>query len=149
MTFFEKSAYGSRIWLYKKKIIKPVPVGRCFPFVFKEVSRIELNWEIQDGWLLTAWDCSSQWKRREWEDATLSDKFSSLTDQKIPSGGAPRVASTTLVASAAVLPAPWRGSSSCRVNGTGSPTDRCLELREGRAAYYKLKKKARHRKIRR
>ena len=44
---------------------------------------------------------------------------------------------------AAVLPVPWHGSSSCRVNGTGSPTDRCLELREGRATCYGLKKEAR------
>ena len=64
-------------------------------------------------------------------------------DQKIPSGGAPRVASATLVAGAAVLPVPRQGSSLRRVNGTGSPSDQCLELREGRAAYYGLKKEAR------
>ncbi|KAK2104735.1 hypothetical protein P7K49_018591, partial [Saguinus oedipus] len=64
-------------------------------------------------------------------------------DQKISSGGAPLVASTTLVAGAAVLPSPRRGSSSCRVDGTGSPTDWCLELWEGRAACCRLKKEAR------
>ncbi|KAK2101394.1 DNA repair protein rad52 [Saguinus oedipus] len=63
-------------------------------------------------------------------------------NQKISSGGAPRVASATLVAGAVVLPSPRHGSSSCRVNGTGSPTDRCLELWEGRAACYGLKKEA-------
>nr|XP_054110387.1 5'-deoxynucleotidase HDDC2 isoform X4 [Callithrix jacchus] len=41
-------------------------------------------------------------KHREREDATLSDKFWLLTEQKIPSGGAARVASATLVASAVV-----------------------------------------------
>ena len=64
-------------------------------------------------------------------------------DQQISSGGAPRVASMTLVAGAAVLLAPWRGSSSCRVNGTGYLTDWCLELQEGRAACCGLKKEAR------
>ncbi|KAK2089490.1 hypothetical protein P7K49_032156 [Saguinus oedipus] len=49
----------------------------------------------------------------------------------------------TLVAGAVVLPVPQQGSSSCSVNGTGSPSDRCLELREGRAPYYGLKKEAR------
>ena len=64
-------------------------------------------------------------------------------NQQISSGGAPRVASATLVAGAAILPAPWSGSSSCRVNGTGSLTDWCLELREGRATCCGLKKEAR------
>ena len=64
-------------------------------------------------------------------------------DQKIPSGGTPRVASTTLVAGAVVLLAPLRGSSWCRVNGTGSLSDQCLELWGGRVAYYRLKKEAR------
>ena len=99
--------------------------------------------KIQDGWSLTAQDCSSQWKLREREDATLSDEFSSLTNQQISSRGAPRVASATLVASAAVLLVPWCGSSSCRVNGTGSFTDPCMELREGRATCCRLKKEAR------
>ena len=58
---------------------------------------------IQDGRSLTSWDCSSQQKLRQREDATLSDKFWSLTEQKIPSGGATRVASATLVAGAAAL----------------------------------------------
>ena len=98
---------------------------------------------IQDGWSLTSWDCSSQLKRREREDATLSDKIWSLTEQKIPSGGVTRVASATLVAGAEVLPAPWRGSSWSRVNGTGSPSDRGWELQEGRVAYYRFKKEAR------
>ena len=56
---------------------------------------------IQDGRSITAQDCSSQSKRRELEDATLSDKFWSLTEQKIPSGGTTQVASATLVAGAA------------------------------------------------
>ena len=64
-------------------------------------------------------------------------------EQKIPSGGAARVTSVTLVAGAVVLPAPRRGSSWCRVNGTGSPSDQHLELQEGRIAYYGLKKEAR------
>ena len=64
-------------------------------------------------------------------------------DQKIPSGGAPWVASATLVAGVAVLLVPPCSSSWCRVNGTGSPSDRRLELREGRVAYYGLKKEAR------
>ena len=49
----------------------------------------------------------------------------------------------TLVASTAVVLALQHGSSWCRVNGTGSPSDRGLELREGRVAYYGLKKEAR------
>ncbi|KAK2100951.1 hypothetical protein P7K49_022299 [Saguinus oedipus] len=64
-------------------------------------------------------------------------------DQKIHSGGAPRLASATLVAGTVVLQAPRCGSSWCRVNGTGSPSVRRLELREGRFAYYRLKKEAR------
>ncbi|KAK2107206.1 hypothetical protein P7K49_016720 [Saguinus oedipus] len=40
---------------------------------------------------------------RGMRDATLSEEFSSPTDQKISSGGAPRVASATSVAGAAVL----------------------------------------------
>ncbi|XP_078194221.1 uncharacterized protein LOC144577783 [Callithrix jacchus] len=39
---------------------------------------------IQDGRSPTSQDCSSQGRRRELEDATLSDKFWSLTEQKIP-----------------------------------------------------------------
>ena len=58
-------------------------------------------------------------------------------------GGATRVASATLVAGAAVVLAPWHGSSWGRVNGAGSPSDRGLELQEGRATYYGLKKEAR------
>ena len=38
----------------------------------------------------------------ELKDATLSDKFWSLTEQKIPSGGSTQVTSATLVAGAAV-----------------------------------------------
>ncbi|KAL0618012.1 retrotransposable element ORF2 protein [Plecturocebus cupreus] len=49
----------------------------------------------------------------------------------IPSGGAPGVASATLVAGVAVLPALCRGSSRCRVNGTSFPFDRRLDLGEG------------------
>ncbi|KAK2118953.1 hypothetical protein P7K49_000339 [Saguinus oedipus] len=71
---------------------------------------------------------------RERKDTTLSDKFWSLTEQKIPSGGAARVASANLVATAAVLPAPQQGSSWSRVNGTGSPSDRGLEEQHGSPA---------------
>ncbi|XP_078182949.1 uncharacterized protein LOC144576598 [Callithrix jacchus] len=39
---------------------------------------------IQDGRSLTSRDCSSQGKRGKLEDATLSDKFWLLTEQKIP-----------------------------------------------------------------
>ncbi|KAK2116612.1 hypothetical protein P7K49_003498 [Saguinus oedipus] len=74
---------------------------------------------------------------------TTAGEFSSPTDQKISSGGAPRVASATSVAGAVVLSSPRCGSSSCTVSGTGSPTDWCLELREGRAACCGLKKEAR------
>ncbi|KAL0619487.1 hypothetical protein AAY473_012168 [Plecturocebus cupreus] len=63
----------------------------------------------------------SQKKRREPVDATLTDKFLLPTDQDIPSGGAPRVASATLLADAAFLPAPRLGGSWCGVNGTESP----------------------------
>ena len=49
----------------------------------------------------------------------------------------------TLVASAAVLLAPQRGSSWRRVNETGSPSDLGLEPREGRVAHYGHKKEAR------
>ena len=89
---------------------------------------------IQDGPSITARDCSSQSKCRELEDATLSDKFWSLTEQKIPSGGITRVASVTLVAGAAVSPAPRRGSSQSRVNRAGSPSDRGLEDPHGSPA---------------
>ena len=44
---------------------------------------------------------------------------------------------------AAVLPAPGRGSARRRVNGTGSASDRGLEPREGRVAYYGHKKETR------
>ena len=39
---------------------------------------------IQDGQSLTSRDCSSQGRRRELEDTTISDKFWLLTEQKIP-----------------------------------------------------------------
>ena len=89
---------------------------------------------IQDGRSITARDCSSQSKRRELEDATLSDKFWSLTEQKIPSGGTTRVTSATLVAGAEVLPAPWHSSSRSRVNRAGSSSDRGLEDPHGSPA---------------
>ena len=63
-------------------------------------------------------------------------------EQKIPNGGVTRVASVTLVAGAAVWPAPRRGSYWRKVNRTGSPSDRGLELREGRVTYYGFKKEA-------
>ena len=103
-----------------------------------------MSWRtIQDGRLLTSRDCSSQGRRGELEDATLSDKFWSLTDQKIPSGGVTQVASATLVAGAAVSPAPRCGSSRSGVNRAGSPSDQGLEPPEGRVAYYGHKKEAR------
>ena len=46
-------------------------------------------------------------------------------------------------AGAAAVTAPRRGSSRCRVNESGSPSDRGLEPQEGRVAYYKHKKEAR------
>ncbi|KAL0588622.1 hypothetical protein AAY473_039634 [Plecturocebus cupreus] len=61
--------------------------------------------------------------RREPADATLTHKFLLPTDQDIPSGGAPWVASVTLSAGAAFLPAPRLGGSWCGVNGTESPLD--------------------------
>ena len=76
---------------------------------------------IQDGRSLTSRVCSSQGRRGELEDATLSDKVWSLTEQKIPSGGNTRVARTTLVAGAVVMPATRRGSSRSRVNTFGGP----------------------------
>ena len=51
--------------------------------------------------------------------------------------------SMTPEAGAAAVTAPWCGSSWCRVNETGSPSDRGLEPREGRVAYYRHKKEAR------
>ena len=53
------------------------------------------------------------------------------------------MASATLVVGAAVPPAPRRSSARRRVNKTGSPSDRGLEPREGRVAYYGNKKEAR------
>ena len=91
--------------------------------------------EIQNGWSLAAQACSPQWKCKEQEDATLSDEFLLLTDQEIPSRGAPQVASVTLVVDAAVLLAPQRSGSWCRVNGTRSLFGQRLELWEGRVAY--------------
>ena len=46
-------------------------------------------------------------------------------------------------AGAAAVMAPRRGSSRRRINETGSPSDRGLEPREGRDAYYGHKKEAR------
>ncbi|KAK2083328.1 hypothetical protein P7K49_038564 [Saguinus oedipus] len=56
-------------------------------------------------------------------------------NQEISGGGAPQVASTTLVAGVVVLLAQWCSSSWYRVNRTGSPFGRHLELREGRVTY--------------
>ena len=52
------------------------------------------------------------------------------------------MASVTLVAGAAVPRAPRRGSTQRRVNGTGSPSDRGLEPREGRITHYGHRKEA-------
>ncbi|KAL0592823.1 hypothetical protein AAY473_037064 [Plecturocebus cupreus] len=54
---------------------------------------------------------------------------------RTPSGGAPQVASTTLVSGVAVLPSLRHGGSRCRVNGTSFPFDRPLDLREGTVTY--------------
>ena len=53
-------------------------------------------------------------------DATLPDEFLLPTDQEIPSGGAPCITSTTLLAGVAVLLAPQCGGSRCRVYGSGT-----------------------------
>ena len=89
--------------------------------MIRNVFKKNLRRTIQDGRSLTSRDCSSQGRRGELEDTTLSDKFWSLREQKIPSGGNTRVASATLVTGAAVPPAPWRGSSRSRVNRFGGP----------------------------
>ncbi|KAL0618424.1 hypothetical protein AAY473_011086 [Plecturocebus cupreus] len=41
--------------------------------------------------------------------------------REIPGGRAPQIASTTLLAGTAVLPAPWHGTSRCGIYGTGCP----------------------------
>ncbi|KAL0607421.1 Protein GVQW1 [Plecturocebus cupreus] len=68
---------------------------------------------------------SSQWEKgyehREPVDATLTDTFLLPTDQDIPSGGAPRVASVTPSAGAAFAGA--RSAVLVRSNGTESPLD--------------------------
>ena len=86
---------------------------------------------IQDGQSITARDCSSQSKHRELEDATLSDKFWSLTEQKIPSGGTTWVTSVTLVDGAAVSLAP---QAALGANRAGSPSDQGLEDPHGSPA---------------
>ena len=58
-------------------------------------------------------------------------------------GGSAQVPSRTPEPSAAAVMAPQRGSTQRRVNGTGPPSDRGLESREGRVAYYEHKKEAR------
>ena len=123
---------------------------------------------VQDGRSLTSRDCSSQGRRGELEDAMLSDKFWSLTEQTIPQwrkhtggqcdsrgrrgssrsrvnrfGGPTRAPSMTPEPGAAAVTAPRRGSARPRVNGTGSPSDQGLEPWEGRVAYYRHKKEAR------
>ena len=51
----------------------------------KEMDKFLDTWRtIQDGRSLTSRDCSSQGRRGELEDATLSDTVWSLTEQKIP-----------------------------------------------------------------
>ncbi|KAL0606332.1 Proteasome subunit beta type-7 [Plecturocebus cupreus] len=82
------------------------------------VKKLYQRREIQDGRLATAQECSSQRKRREREDAALSDEFLLPTDREIPGRGATRVASVTLLAGVAVLPVPQRGASRCGVYGT-------------------------------
>ncbi|KAK2092365.1 hypothetical protein P7K49_028893 [Saguinus oedipus] len=65
--------------------------------------------------------------KKEREDATLSDKFWLFTEQKIPSGGAARVASVTLVAGAADLQAPRRSGFA------GTSAQQLLEQKEFKA----------------
>ncbi|KAL0609098.1 Protein GVQW1 [Plecturocebus cupreus] len=62
--------------------------------------------------------------RKEQVDAAISDEFLLPTNWEIPGRGATWVASTTLVATAAVLLAPQCGASQCRVYGTGCPFSR-------------------------
>ncbi|KAL0593160.1 hypothetical protein AAY473_037405 [Plecturocebus cupreus] len=61
---------------------------------------------------------------REQVDAAISDEFLLPTNWEIPSGGATRVASVTLLAGAAVLPVPRHGASQCGVYGIGCPFSR-------------------------
>ena len=58
-------------------------------------------------------------------------------------GGPTQVPSRTPEPGAAAVMAPRCGSARRRVNGTGSPSDRGLEPREGRVAYYGHKREAR------
>ena len=58
-------------------------------------------------------------------------------------GGPARVPSRTPEPGAVAVTAPRRSSARGRVNGTSSPSDRGLEPREGRVAYYGHKKEAR------
>nr|XP_054093280.1 N-acetylneuraminate 9-O-acetyltransferase isoform X2 [Callithrix jacchus] len=51
---------------------------------YRVILKCKLDGTIQDGQSLTSRDCSSQGRRGELEDATLSDKVWSLTEQKIP-----------------------------------------------------------------
>ncbi|KAL0613899.1 hypothetical protein AAY473_017373 [Plecturocebus cupreus] len=52
------------------------------------------------------------------EPPTLASQSAKITDWEIPGRGDTRVASATLLAGAAVLPAPQRGASQCGVYGT-------------------------------
>ncbi|KAL0601745.1 Nuclear exosome regulator NRDE2 [Plecturocebus cupreus] len=63
-------------------------------------------------------DGTATFQRRERVDAALSDEFLLPTDQEIPGRGDTWVASTTLLAGAAVLPAPQCGASWCGVYRT-------------------------------
>ncbi|KAL0629306.1 Histone demethylase UTY [Plecturocebus cupreus] len=76
------------------------------------VFKNKLNWrEIQDGHLLAAQDAApSESSESEWTPH-FQTNFLLPMDQEIPSGGAPRVSSVTLLAGAAVLPVPQHGGS--------------------------------------
>ncbi|KAL0614567.1 hypothetical protein AAY473_015013 [Plecturocebus cupreus] len=83
-------------------------VGQAGLELLTSVKSIESKFlrEIQDGRLATAQERSSQRKRRERVDAALSDEFLLPTGREIPGGEATWVAGATLLARAALLPAP-------------------------------------------
>ncbi|XP_078216227.1 uncharacterized protein LOC144580803 [Callithrix jacchus] len=71
-----------------RRLGPPRPEAPGSQLASSPVTRLELKeagiGTIQDGRSLTSRDCSSQGRRGELEDATLSDKVWSLTEQKIP-----------------------------------------------------------------
>ena len=71
---------------------------------------------IQDGRSLTSRDCSSQGRHGELEDATLSDKFWPLTEQKTPQWRKHRGGQRDSRGQRSGSAAPRRSSSLSRVN---------------------------------